>query len=1097
MKRVILAGLLCLAVFAQEREMDDRAAQREEWFYGQRAFPLTQIPTGARIRAISEIQRIDRAARSRHQSASTRNAGVPLATGLDATTWTSIGPKPTDPGSTYVTAGRVNAIAVDPRDNNVVYMGAAEGGVWKTTDGGATWTPLTDDQPSLANGAIAIDPSNPDTVYVGTGEENFAYDSYYGAGILKSTDGGATWTNIVGPFLNAKIGALAIHPSNSQILLCSSSVGVYRSTDGAATWRQVLQGIGTSVVFDPTNGNIAYAAIGNVIGNVSLQTGPLNGVYRSTDGGVTWRPIMGSGANSLPASNVGRIALALSPSTPTTLYAAIQDSSTANFGDLLGIFKTTDSGNTWNNLNAPDMCASVRQCWYDMTIQVHPSNPDVVFAAGSLTIMRTMDGGANWTSLSFNGPNRVQLHVDEHTLVFTPDGSKLYIGNDGGIYSTADVTNQPVNWTELNDTIAITEFSPGLSIHPSNLSIGFGGTQDNGTQRFSGSPGWSNVTCGDGGFTAIDSAISSIIFGACQNIAIRRSVNGGANWVGSQFGIASDASQFIAPMVIDPSNPQTLYFGTYRLWQSRDSAGKWSPASADLTSGKSVSTAIAVAPSDSNTVYLGFTKGRIFVTNDVLDGKNASWTERDIGLPTRTITHVAVDPIDPSTAYVTFSGFNTSATTPGHIFRTKDSGTTWTDISGNLPDLPVNDLVIDPDMPDTIYIGTDAGVLVTTDAGGTWSSLGSGMPRVVVESLVLHRKSRTLRAATHGRSMWDLQLPSATSSQPVISALSPSTANAGDAAFSLIATGVNFSSGTVLRWNGLSRPTNVVDGTHLVAQITAADIGVVGRNTVDVFNPSLGGGASNAMPFNIGPAPATASAAFVSAANPLGGHALAPGSIGSLYGTNLAGVTSIADAAPPLPFTLSGTSMSIANVAVPLFFVSPGQVNFQVPWFITNGPVQLPLTISVGQLNTSINATITPFAPALFTTNSQGSGQASVLIAGTASIAAPQGVFPNSRPAAKGEFISIYCTGLGNVTRTPSAGSPSPTNPLAQTIATPSISLGGVPATNVTFSGLAPGFVGLYQVNVQIPFTAASGPDVTISLTIGGISSNTATIAIE
>ncbi len=432
-------GVFCIVSFAQERdkELDDKEAARDDWFYSQREYPVGQIPAGARLKGIADIHNIQRTVRARRQTASAtgNSLSASLAATLDAANWTSIGPRPTDGGSTYVTAGRVNAVAVDPRDNNTVYIGAAEGGVWKTTDGGVSWTPLTDNQASLASGAIAIDPTHPDTVYVGTGEENFAQDSYYGAGILKSTDAGTTWTNIVGPFLRATIGALAISPKGSNVLLCSSNLGIYRSSDGAATWTSVLAGTGTSVLFDPSNGDIAYAALGNIHGNA------INGVYRSTDGGQTWTLLTGSGANALPTANVGRIEIAIAPSTPTTLYVGIQESPPSTAGNLLGIYKTTDSGATWNNLNAPDICASVAQCWYDMTIRVHPTNPDLVFAAGSLSIMRTMDGGVTWNQLSYIGPNQVQIHVDEHYLAFTPDGSKLYIGNDGGMYSTTDVTN--------------------------------------------------------------------------------------------------------------------------------------------------------------------------------------------------------------------------------------------------------------------------------------------------------------------------------------------------------------------------------------------------------------------------------------------------------------------------------------------------------------------------------------------------------------------------------------------------------------------------------------------------------------------------------
>lgn len=1106
MKQLVVAicvGVLSIVSFAQERseELDDKEAARDEWFYSQREYPLGQILAGARLRAIAEIQNIQRTIRTRRQTASAagNSLGASLAATLDAANWTSIGPQPTNGGSTYVTAGRVNAVAIDPRDNNTVYIGAAEGGVWKTTDGGVSWTPLTDNQASLASGAIAIDLAHPDTVYVGTGEENFAQDSYYGAGILKSTDAGNTWTNIVGPFLRATIGALAISPADSNVLLCSSNLGIYRSSDGAATWTSVLAGTGTSVLFDPSNGSIAYAALGNVNGN------PVNGVYRSADGGQTWTLLTGSGANALPTANVGRIEIAIAPSTPTTLYVAIQQSPPQTAGNLLGIFKTTDSGATWNNLSAPDICAGVAQCWYDMTMRVHPTNPNLVFAAGSLSIMRTMDGGVTWNQLSFIGPNQVEIHVDEHYLAFTPDGTKLYIGNDGGMYSTTDASNPSVSWTELNDALAITQFYPGISISPADATIAFGGAQDNGTQRYGGSVNWSYVTCGDGGFTAIDAAIPAIAYASCDSIQnaaipILRTANGGNNWASNEYGInLHDRVQFIPPLAMDPSNPQTLYFGTYRVWQTRDGAGKWVAISPDLTGGTAKGSpsikAIGIAPADPNTVYAGTSDSKVQKTSNALDGTGASWTDISAGLPARTVTHIAVDPIDPATAYVTFSGFSTNS--QGHVFQTTDSGANWTDISGNLPNLPVNDLVVDPDIPGTLYIGTDAGVMVTTDAGVTWVPLGNGLPLVVVDSLVLHRASRILRAATHGRSMWDILVPlSSPSLQPIVNSLSPNTANAGGPGFAIAVSGANFVPGTVLRWNGSSRPTNVVDSTDLTAQISAADIALVGRISIDVLNPSPSAGVSNSMNFNIGPAPATSSQAFVNSAYPSGGNLLAPGSLASLYGTNLAGTTVVADAAPPWPVRLGGSSMTIGGANVPLSFVSPGQINFQVPYFSLNALTPAYLIITEGTLTTAITVTVTPYAPGLYTTNSQGTGQAAAIIANTATLVAPSGAFPGSRPAQTGEFVSLYCTGLGAVRNRPELGSPSPSSTLATTIAIPTVTVGGVNAS-VSFSGLAPGYVGLYQVNIQVPAGVSSGDAVPVTLNIGGVAANTVTIAIQ
>jgi uncharacterized protein (TIGR03437 family) len=1094
----ITVTAFCIPSFAQEREKDDRQRERDEWFYSQRSYPRTEIPAGARLNAIAEIKRIDRAVRASHQQPlATASIDGSLAATLDAATWTSIGPKPTDLNSTYVTAGRVNAIAIDPRDNNVVYIGAAEGGVWKTTDGGINWKPLTDDQASLASGAIVIDPTNPDTVYVGTGEENFAQDSYYGAGILKSTNGGASWTNIVGPFVRTTIGALALSPSNSQILLASSRIGIYRSTDGAATWTQVLPGtgagVGTSVLFDPTDGNIAYAAIGNVNGSAS------NGVYRSTDGGQNWTQLKGSGSSALPTTNVGRIEIAIAPSTPSTLYVGISNSSQSNFGSLLGIYKTTDSGNTWNNVNAPNICASVGQCWYDMTIRVHPKNPDIVFAFGSLTLARSLNGGGTWSSLSQIGPNGVEIHVDEHYLAFTNDGTKLYVANDGGVYSTTNISDTRVNWTELNDTLSITQFYPGLSIHPANANISYGGAQDNGTQRFGGTASWNNVTCGDGGFTAIDAAIPTIAYAACQDISIRRTTNTGTSWTTSMYGInQQDNTQFISPLVIDPTNSQIVYFGTFRVWQSVDGAGKWLPASPDLSGGKSTIKTIAPAPGDPNIVYAGFANGKVYMTSNALAGPNSSWTDRSSGLPTRSVTQITVDPIDPATAYVTFSGFALGVGVTGHVFKTTNSGQSWNDISTTLADIPADTLEIDPDIPDTLYLGTDAGVMVSTNGGATWTTLGNGLPRVVVTSLVLHRKTRTLRAATHGRSMWDILVPLAsTTRQPSITSVAPGSVNSGVGDFTLAVTGTNFAAGTKLRFNGQTRSTNIVDSTHLTALITAADVAQSGRVNLDAINTSRGAGVSNSVPFNIGPPPVSSTAAFVSATN-APGNALAPRSIATLYGASLAPYVSLADSAPPLPFSLAGTTLFLSNGnTLPLFFVSPGQINFQLPFVTVSGPTTFQLTITNGQLNSTINVTLAPYSPSIFTTNSQGTGQAAALVNSTSIIVAPAGMFPGSRPAAKNEFIQLYCTGLGDVTNRPNLGAASPSAPnLATTLAQPTVSIGGVDA-NVVFSGLSPGFVGLYQVNLQVPQTAPSGDAVPVVLKIGGVTSNTATIAIQ
>jgi uncharacterized protein (TIGR03437 family) len=1105
-----IAGLVLLSLcIAQAQDIDDdHQADRLNWFYSQRAYPGGSIPKAARRKAILEIERIDAAVRARRLAEPGTLPAVP-----NTSTWRQIGPQPTRyAGSSYLTSGRVNAIAIDPRDNNVVYIGAADGGVWKTTDGGINWTPLTDNQPSLATGSIAIDPRNPDTVYVGTGEENFAQDSYYGVGILKSTDAGQTWTNIVGPFDQDFIGAIAIHPTNSQVLLCAAQSGVWRSADAGNTWTPVLQfpiddsegtprvhgsssSAAISVLFDPTNGQNAWATLGRPKGDSN------NGVYRSTDGGLTWTRVTGTNNAALPTSDVGRVELTMAPSSPATMFAQIS-SAQQSFGSLLGVYKTTDGGITWTKLNTGGLAGIWgSQLWYDNVIRVSPANPSIVWAAG-LGVLRSLDGGATWSSVGLTGPNGMQMHVDFHGLAFTPDGSKLYIANDGGIFSTTDISASRSNWANLNATLSLTQFYPGMALDASG-KISIGGAQDNGTQLYDGVSSWTSPpVCGDGGFTALDPTLSTVMYAACQFIDVERGVvvNGTTRWIETDIGIdQTDNSEFIAPLAMDPSNPQTLYFGTMRVWQSRDGAGQWSAISQDLTNGGTTGSikAIAVAPSDPNTVYVGTRDSRLQVTSNALQGGSATWTNRSAGLPARVVTAIAVDPIDPATVYAAFSGF-ISKITPydGYVYRSTDRGATWTNITGNLPVLPVNDIMVDPDLPNTLYIASDAAVMVTTDGGNSWSSLGNGLPHVVVHSLAFSRQARVLRAGTHGRSVWELAIPlSVASLQPAINSLTPSTVEVGSGAFTLSVAGSNFVPGTVIRWNGAARKTTFVDAAHVTAQIAADDVAGAGRAAVSAFNASSGGGSSLPRNFDIGSAPQTSSNGFVSAANPTGGSQLAPLSIGSLYGKNLA-ASLVSAGAPPLPLTMQGVTLTINNSFAPLFFVSPGQINFQVPNILSTAPVTVTLTITQGTQSTSVPVVVKPYAPSLFTINTQGTGQASAVIAGTATVAAPAGAVGASRPARVGEYISIYCTGLGAVTNSPGAGNPAPGNPLARTQATPTVTIGGVQA-NVQFSGLAPGFAGLYQVNVQVPDGVAPANAVPVSLTISGVLSNTATIAVQ
>jgi len=825
-----------------ENRESDFIHKRMQWFHDQRAYPHKTIPPGIRAAAASaRDHKIALEAELR------RALALPAGSPAEPA-WQLIGPQPV--ANFYSgAAGRIAALAIDPSNTQIVYMGGAEGGVWKTVDGGTSWTPLTDSQVSLAVGAIALDPSNPNTIYVGTGEENFAIDSYYGAGILKSTDGGQTWTRYAGNFAGgayggAWIGSVAVHPTNSQIVLAAvenyngGGSGVFRSTNAGAAWTQVLApGNGDTasvVVFDPSNGNLAYAATEG------------DGIYKSTDAGATWNASNGSGGNALPASNLGRAALAIAPSNPSVLYTAIANESSS---DLLGMYKSVDAGASWTQLaNAPDFCAT--QCWYDIVLAVSPTNPNFVVAGGVYTyhpggsaVTTSSDGGTTWTDQSSG------LHPDTHALAFTPDAATLYTGNDGGVWSTANPTATQIGWTNLNNSLAITEFYPGISMDQSNVNHTYIGTQDNATEKYTGSLAWNAVTCGDGGPTAIDYSTHVNIYANCIELSLESSTDDGNSWFNATNGLVSaDRTAWVPPLAMDPVHPKTLYFGTYRVYQTTNGAALWTPVSGDLTNGSSYATlsTIAVAPTDPNTVYAGTNNAQVNVTRNALSTSAAvKWTNvtSSTSLPNRSINWIAVDPTNATTAYVGYSGFTGYGDQLGHIFKTSNAGSTWTDISSDLPNTPVDAIIVDPDATDTIFIGTDIGTFYTTTGGSSWSALGTGLPNVVVTGLGLHENSRTLRASTHGRSVWDLNIATLLP-VPTINSVSPTSVKANGASFTLTVDGVQFNSNAVVVWNSAPLATTYVSGSEVTATVPASELLAGGTATISVMN-GAGGKLSN------------------------------------------------------------------------------------------------------------------------------------------------------------------------------------------------------------------------------------------------------------
>ncbi len=1061
----------------QEQEDNDNAAGGDDFLFRIRAFPFRHIPRGARARAFEQANRL----RAPREFISNQNAS---SSADSSQQWTLIGPRPTFNNS----SGRVTAIAIDPNDNKTVYLGGAEGGVWKTTDGGTAWTPLTDSQPTLSIGSLAIDPANSNIIYAGTGEANLNGDSYGGMGILKSTDGGKTWSLLgANIFDGLHIGALAIEKDNPQVILAASEFGLYRSTDGGATWLASMFDSASAVLFDPSSPSVAYAAL--------IGLADATGIYKSLDGGATWNISDGAGttATAFPSDTI-RISLAISASQPKTLLAGAANAD----GPLTGLYQTKDGGNTWTLLSGFAYCA--KQCWYNNVVAISPTDPNLVLAGG-VVLEVSNDGGKTWAT----APGSQNIHVDQHAIAFTADGSSVYLGNDGGVWTSVTASGG-FGWFNLNATLALTQFYGGVSTQPGNPAIAVGGTQDNSSLQFANSQ-WRTVSCGDGAATAIDPINPQNVYISCgggvppgEGLVQASTVGGAAGtYRNADSGISEvEGAPFVPYLTIDPTNPKNLYFtGNQHIYQTTNSAHSWASISPDVTADILAPCAIAVSPSDSNTVYSGSCDGVVMVTHNALSGTASTWQNISAGLPLAGVTHISADPGSRMKAYATLSGFGN-----GHVFVTSDGGQTWVDISANLPDISANDLVIDPDIAGTLYVATDAGVFWTNNYGGVWSAIGAGLPQAAVLSLGMEHTTRTLRAATHGRSVWDLIVPvKGLNLIPLISSASPKQIPLNTSIRTLTVTGSNFAASSEVLWNQARRPTTFVSASQITASLTSADVGTDSLATVSVFTPGPGGGTSAQSYVKVGTNPAIYPLGLVNGASFSAGAGVAPGSIVSVFGVDMAPQLATFDSVP-LPKTLAGASLSLSDPAsgfnglAPLYFVSGGQMNIQVPWEANPGATDTFTPAVSGANGAGVNVNVQFFAPGIFTADQSGKGQGSILNASTGTLAAPVGKYNGSHPVKRGEYISIYCTGLGLVDNPPADGAPSPSSPPANTAVQPFAIVGGAFAPP-SFSGLAPGFIGLNQVNVQIPADAPTGDAVTIFLTDGFTNSNTVTIAIQ
>ncbi|HLK67453.1 MAG TPA: hypothetical protein VKU19_28650 [Bryobacteraceae bacterium] len=704
-------------------------------------------------------------------------------------TWQPLGPANV--------GARTKALVFDPSNANILYAVTSLGGVWKTTDAGQNWTPLTDSLPTLAMNTLAIHPSDPNTLYAGSGEV------IPGAGIFKTSDGGQTWTQLAGTTNFANVYSLAISPGQPATIYAGTDSGLWYSLDAGATWTNSLQAAGgcysvavsgrqpTDVVFascSQSGGNpFAYFHTENEIPTPSVYA-----VYRTEDAtSSNWEIVVSD-------PNMGPAVLAVAPSAPNTVYALALniDPSSPFFEALLGLYASDAAGasGTWQeraDVSDPNSMTSnilsyraqSAPCTYgpggaglhggqgawNLSLAVDPTDSQTLFTAGYF-ISRSQDGGRTFAAVATTA--NLLSHVDHHGFAFPPGynartNQTLFAINDGGVYRT-DIARTQSEFTlcsqpfylltggATNNGLQINQFYGGSVTAGGGVYIG--GTQDTVTLMASAAnpSTWTPVLNGDGGLTAFDPLDANTIYYEYQHRGFSKSTDGGSSAGPATNGITDDASAFpfLTIFALDPTNSRTLYLGVNRLWRSVDGAQSWLSASPDT--GANV-TAITVNPANTGQVLYGDVTGAIYNGTPGTAGSDGTWSSSQPRAGY--VSHFAFDPTQAGLVYATYATFRQQAA-DSQVYVSADGGSTWQALGGtSLPDIPVHTLVIDPDASSTLYIGTDIGVLVSFDSGKTWAPDTSFLS-VVVETLQIDKNgaAKYLYAFTFGRGLWRVNL---------------------------------------------------------------------------------------------------------------------------------------------------------------------------------------------------------------------------------------------------------------------------------------------------------------------------------------------------
>ncbi len=636
--------------------------------------------------------------------------------GIATANWSFIGPAQVPGGGGG--AGRINCLAIDPNNSNILWVGTACGGLWKSSDGGLSWSSNTDLLPSISISDIAIDPTNTNIMYLATGDKYGIYWQYetigqYSAGLLKSTDGGLTWnpTGLNYTQNNVTIiQRLIMNPSNTSMLYAATNNGIYVTLNSGASWTQQLTGKYYDIEFCPGAPSTLYCGD-------SIRT------YKTVNGGTNWNPMP-------TITSTGRTSIVVTPANPNAVYV---------WSEGGGLYYSNNLGVSFITRTNPSSAAGPYG-YYDYVLAVSPLDENILFAGG-LNVARSTNGGSSWTAVSsWSGwPNPNYSHADNHDLVFGPSSSQIiYSLNDGGIFKS---TNQGTSWTDLSNGLDIKQYYR-LACSYQNPGIIYAGAQDNGTDRVNGATSY-QVNGADGEECLVHYGNENIVFVSSQGGYFYKSTDGGNTFN----GLSANGSDWTSPIIMDRNSNNIMYLGSSSVQKSTNTGDSWTTIS-PAQPGSIYS--LEVSYSAPNTIYAA-TFGKIIRTTN-----GSTWSDITGSLPVNNaaLTGITISSVNADVAWVTFSGYSAGQ----KVYQTDNGGITWINVSGTLPNIPVNCIEYQDNSTDILYIGTDFGVFWKDGTMNDWLPYNTNLPNVIIDELEVYYPTSKLRAATYGRGLWETDL---------------------------------------------------------------------------------------------------------------------------------------------------------------------------------------------------------------------------------------------------------------------------------------------------------------------------------------------------